>query len=373
GRPISRQSPQQIVDRVLELEEGSRFQVLAPVIRGRKGEYVELFRELQSKGYSRALVDGALIRLDEAPKLKKQEKHDIAVVVDRLSVKDSARQRLADSVETALGLSGGTIVLDFVDLPEDDEHRTRMYSEHLFCPYDDLSFEELEPRSFSFNSPYGACPECTGLGTRMEVDPELVVPDPTMTLGEGAIQPWSNGHVSDYFLRLLSALGDALGFDLNTPWEKLPAKARKAILNGHETQVHVRYKNRYGRTRSYYTSFEGAIPFIQRRHSEAESDSTREKFEGYMREIPCPGCGGTRLKPVVLAVTMGGRSIADVASMPIGECAKFLLALELSEREKKIAERVLKEINARLGFLLDVGLDYLTLDRASATLAGGEA
>ncbi|MWA00289.1 excinuclease ABC subunit UvrA [Actinomadura sp. LD22] len=373
GRPISRQAPQQIVDRVLELEAGTRFQVLAPVIRGRKGEYVELFRELQSKGYSRALVDGAMIRLDEPPKLKKQEKHDISIVVDRLSVKDTARQRLADSVETALGLAGGTIVLDFVDLPEDDENRTRMYSEHLYCPYDDLSFEELEPRSFSFNSPYGACPDCTGLGTRMEVDPELVIPDGELTLGEGAIQPWSGGHVSDYFLRLLSALGDAMGFDLNTPWEKLPAKARKAILNGHETQVHVRYKNRYGRTRSYYTAYEGVIPYIQRRHAESESDSSRERFEGYMREIPCPTCEGARLKPVVLAVTMGGMSIAEVAAMPIGEAAKFLLAMELNEREKHIAERVLKEINARLGFLLDVGLDYLTLDRASATLAGGEA
>ncbi|MEV0667810.1 excinuclease ABC subunit UvrA [Actinomadura luteofluorescens] len=373
GRPISRQAPQQIVDRVLELEQGARFQVLAPVIRGRKGEYLELFRELQSKGYSRALVDGQMIRLDEPPQLKKQEKHDISVVVDRLSVKDSARQRLADSVETALGLAGGTIVLDFVDLPEDDEHRTRMYSEHLYCPYDDLSFEELEPRSFSFNSPYGACPDCTGLGTRMEVDAELVVPDGELSLGEGAIQPWSGGHVSDYFLRLLSALGDAMGFDLNTPWDRLPAKARKAILNGHETQVHVRYKNRYGRTRSYYTAYEGVVPYIQRRHAESESDSSRERFEGYMREIPCPTCEGARLKPVVLAVTMGGMSIAEVAAMPIGEAAKFLLALELNERETHIAERVLKEINARLGFLLDVGLDYLTLDRASATLAGGEA
>ncbi|MBB6395311.1 excinuclease ABC subunit A [Actinomadura coerulea] len=373
GRPISRQAPQQIVDRVLELEQGARFQVLAPVIRGRKGEYLELFRELQSKGYSRALVDGQMVRLDEPPQLKKQEKHDISVVVDRLSVKDSARQRLADSVETALGLAGGTIVLDFVDLPEDDEHRTRMYSEHLYCPYDDLSFEELEPRSFSFNSPYGACPDCTGLGTRMEVDAELVVPDGELSLGEGAIQPWSGGHVSDYFLRLLSALGDAMGFDLNTPWDKLPAKARKAILNGHETQVHVRYKNRYGRTRSYYTAYEGVVPYIQRRHAESESDSSRERFEGYMREIPCPTCEGARLKPVVLAVTMGGMSIAEVAAMPIGEAAKFLLALELNERETHIAERVLKEINARLGFLLDVGLDYLTLDRASATLAGGEA
>ncbi|MBE1536502.1 excinuclease ABC subunit A [Actinomadura algeriensis] len=373
GRPISKQAPQQIVDRVLEMEEGTRFQVLAPVIRGRKGEYVELFRELQSKGFSRALVDGAMVRLDEAPKLKKQEKHDISVVVDRLSVKPSARQRLADSVETALGLAGGTIFLDFVDLPEDDEQRTRMFSEHLYCPYDDVSFEELEPRSFSFNSPYGACPDCTGLGTRMEVDPELVIPDGELTLGEGAVQPWSGGHVSDYFLRLLSALADAMGFDLNTPWDELPNKARKAVLNGHETQVHVRYKNRYGRTRSYYTAFEGVIPYIQRRHSESESDYSRDKFEGYMREIPCPTCKGARLKPEILSVTMGGMSIAEVAALPIGECAKFLLAMELNDREKQIAERVLKEINARLGFLLDVGLDYLTLDRASATLAGGEA
>ncbi|RAY13883.1 excinuclease ABC subunit A [Actinomadura craniellae] len=373
GRAIGRQTPQQIVDRVLELPEGTRFQVLAPVIRGRKGEYAELFRELQSKGFSRARVDGVIIRLDEPPRLKKQEKHDIAVVVDRLSVKDSSRHRLSDSVETALGLAGGTIVLDFVDLPEDDENRERMYSEHLYCPYDDLSFEELEPRSFSFNSPYGACPDCTGLGTRMEVDPELLVPDEEKTLAEGAIQPWSNGHVSEYFQRLLGGLGDAMGFTLDTPYERLPVKARKAILNGHETQVHVSYRNRYGRTRSYYTSYEGVIPYIQRRYAESESDGVREKLEGYMREVPCPTCQGARLKPVVLAVTMGGRSIAEIAAMPIGECAKYLLSMELDERERHIAERVLKEINARLGFLLDVGLDYLTLDRASATLAGGEA
>lgn len=373
GRPISRQTPQQIVDRVLELAEGTRFQVLAPVVRGRKGEYTELFRELQSKGFSRARVDGEIIRLDEPPKLKKYEKHDIAVVVDRLSVKDSARRRLADSVETALGLAGGTIVLDFVDLPESDEGRERMFSEHLYCPYDDLSFDELEPRSFSFNSPYGACPDCTGLGTRMEVDPDLVVPDPEKTLNEGAIQPWSNGHVSDYFLRLIGGLGDALGFDLDTPWERLSAKVRKAVLNGYDTQVHISYSNRYGRRRSYYTAYEGVIPWVQRRHAESESDTTRERFEGYMREIPCPTCEGARLKPVVLAVTIGGRSIAEVAAMPIGECAKYLLALELNDRERHIAERVLKEVNARLGFLLDVGLDYLSLDRASATLAGGEA
>ncbi|GAA0405321.1 excinuclease ABC subunit UvrA [Microbispora corallina] len=373
GRPIARQTPQQIVDRVLELEEGTRFQVLAPVIRGRKGEYAELFRELQTKGFARARVDGTVVRLEEPPALKKYEKHDIEVIVDRLAVKESARRRLTDSVETALQLSGGTITLDFVDLPEGDPNRERFYSEHLYCPYDDLSFEELEPRSFSFNSPFGACPECTGLGTRMEVDPELVVPDPERTLGDGAISPWANGHTSDYFIRLIEALGHALGFDLDTPWERLSKKAQKAILHGHDEQVHIRYSNRYGRQRSYYTTFEGVIPWVQRRHAEAESDSSRERFEGFMREVPCPACRGRRLKPVSLAVTVGDASIAGVSAMSIGECAAFLSGLKLSDRDMHIAERVVKEINARLGFLLDVGLDYLTLDRAAGTLAGGEA
>ncbi|GAA4592625.1 excinuclease ABC subunit UvrA [Planotetraspora phitsanulokensis] len=373
GRPIARQTPQQIVDRVLELEEGTRFQVLAPVVRGRKGEYAELFRELQTKGFARARVDGTIVRLEEPPTLKKYEKHDIEVIVDRLAVKDGARRRLTDSVETALQLSGGTITLDFVDLPEGDPNRERFYSEHLYCPYDDLSFEELEPRSFSFNSPFGACPECTGLGTRMEVDPDLVVPDPERTLGDGAIAPWASGHTSDYFVRMIEALGNALGFDLDTPWERLSKKAQKALLNGHDEQVHIRYRNRYGRERSYYTNFEGVIPWVQRRHAESESDASRERFEGFMREVPCPACGGRRLKPVSLAVTVGDASIADVSGLSIGECATFLGALHLSDRDMHVAERVVKEINARLGFLLDVGLDYLTLDRAAGTLAGGEA
>ncbi|GLW23364.1 excinuclease ABC subunit UvrA [Microbispora triticiradicis] len=373
ARPIARQTPQQIVDRVLELEEGTRFQVLAPIVRGRKGEYAELFRELQTKGYARARVDGTIVRLEEPPTLKKYEKHDIEVIVDRLSVKESARRRLTDSVETALQLSGGTITLDFVDLPDDDPNRERFYSEHLYCPYDDLSFEELEPRSFSFNSPFGACPECTGLGTRMEVDPDLLVPDPERTLGDGAISPWANGHTSDYFVRLIEALGNALGFDLDTPWERLTKKARKAILHGHDEQVHIRYSNRYGRQRSYYTDFEGVIPWVQRRHAESESDASRERFEGFMREVPCPACQGRRLKPVSLAVTVGDTSIAELSAMSIAECARFLTGLRLSERDMHIAERVVKEINARLGFLLDVGLDYLTLDRAAGTLAGGEA
>ncbi|MFD8532687.1 excinuclease ABC subunit UvrA [Streptosporangium canum] len=373
GRTIARQSPEQIVDRVMELAEGTRFQVLAPVIRGRKGEYAELFSQLQAKGFARARVDGTVVRLDEPPTLKKQEKHDIEVIVDRLAVKESARSRLTGSVETALQLSGGTITLEFVDLPDDDPNRERFYSEHLYCPYDDLSFEEMEPRSFSFNSPFGACPECTGLGVRMEVDPDLIVPDPETTLGDGAISPWAGGHTSDYFVRLVEALGLAMGFKLTTPWEKLPRKAQNALLHGHDEQVHVRYSNRYGRERSYYTAFEGAIPWVQRRHAESESDGMREKYEGYMREIPCPACKGARLKPVSLAVTVEDRSIADVSAMSIGECATFLAGLQLSDRDMQIAERVVKEINARMGFLLDVGLDYLTMDRASGTLAGGEA
>ncbi|WP_093169956.1 excinuclease ABC subunit UvrA [Sinosporangium album] len=372
-RPIARQTPQQIVDRVMELPEGTRFQVLAPVVRGRKGEYSELFRELQSKGYARARVDGTVVRLEEPPTLKKYEKHDIEVIVDRLSVKESAQRRLTDSVETALRLSGGTITLDFIDLPDDDPGRERFYSEHLYCPYDDLSFEELEPRSFSFNSPFGACPDCTGLGTRMEVDPDLIVPDPERPLGEGAIAPWANGHTSDYFLKLTEALGHALGFTPDTPWERLSKKAQKALLHGYGEQVHVRYSNRYGRERAYYTSFDGVIPWVQRRHGEAESDSMRERFEGFMREIPCGSCKGARLKPVSLAVTVDGLSIAEVSAMSIGQCAAFLGGLALSDRDMQIAERVVKEINARLGFLLDVGLDYLTMNRAAGTLAGGEA
>jgi excinuclease ABC subunit A len=373
GRPISRQTPQQIVDRVLAMDEGTRFQVLAPVIRGRKGEYVDLFAELQSKGFARVRVDGVVHPLTEPPKLKKQEKHTIEVVVDRLTVKASAKQRLTDSIETALKLAGGIVLLDFVDLPEDDEHRERTFSEHLACTYDDLSFEALEPRSFSFNAPYGACPDCSGLGTKKEVDPELIIPDPERTLREGAIQPWANGHTLDYFLRLLEALGAEEGFNLDTPWRALSNRAQKAILYGAEDQVHVRYRNKYGRERSYYAGFEGVVQWIERRHSDTESDWSREKYEGFMRDIPCGSCGGTRLKPEILAVTVGGRNIAEMCALSIGECAEMLASLEMSDRQKMIAERVLKEINARLHFMVDVGLDYLSLDRAAGTLSGGEA
>ncbi|MCI4061662.1 excinuclease ABC subunit UvrA [Micromonospora sp. R77] len=374
GERISKQSPQQIVDRVLAMTEGTKFMVLAPVVRGRKGEYVDLFAELQSKGYARARVDGVVHPLTEPPKLKKQEKHTIEVVIDRLTVKPSAKQRLTDSVEAALGLSGGLVLLDFVDLAEDDPERERRYSEHLACPNDHpLAIEDLEPRVFSFNAPYGACPECTGLGTKKEVDPELVVPDPERTLREGAIQPWATGHNLEYFLRLLEALGESQHFDVDTPWRALPSRAQKTILHGSDDQVHVRYRNKYGRERSYYTGFEGVVQWIERRHTDTESDWSRDKYEGYMRDVPCAACGGARLKPEVLAVTLAGRSIAEVCNLSVGEAADLLAGIELTDRQKMIAERVLKEINARLKFLLDVGLDYLSLDRPAGTLSGGEA
>ncbi|HEX5086333.1 MAG TPA: excinuclease ABC subunit UvrA [Nocardioides sp.] len=377
--PIERQTPQQIVDRVMALEEGTRFQVLAPVIRGRKGEYVELFRQLQTQGFSRARVNGETHSLDDPPKLDKQKKHTIEVVVDRLAVKESSKRRLTDSVETALNLAGGLVVFDLVDLPAKDPGRELKFSEKMACPNDHpIDTDELEPRSFSFNSPFGACPECTGLGTRMEVDPELVVPDPQATLGEGAIQPWSQAHVADYFLRLMGALGEEIGFDLNTPWEDLPAKAQRSILDGHPTKVHVVTRNRYGRERAYWAEFEGVRTYIERRHREAESDTSRERFEGFMREVPCPACQGSRLKPVSMAVTLGelgngGLNIAEVCALPINETAQFLREVELTARERQIGERVLKEIQERLNFLLDVGLDYLSLNRPSGSLSGGEA
>jgi excinuclease ABC subunit A len=379
GEPISKQTPQQIVDQVLEMDEGIRFQVLAPVVRGRKGEYVDLFENLQQQGYARVVVDGTVHPLTDPPKLKKQEKHQIGVVIDRLSVKSSSRQRLTDSVETALRLADGLIELEFVDLPENDPQRIRGFSENLACPNGHpLAIEDLEPRSFSFNSPYGACPVCTGIGVRKEVDPELVVPDDELTLAEGAIAPWAGGQSADYFVRLLESLSETIGFRMDTPWRRLPARAQKAVLHGVDEQVHVRYKNRYGRQRSYYAAFEGVIPFLERRQEQTESEYMRERYEGYMREVPCPTCQGTRLKPEILAVTLqhksrGDMSIAEVCGLSIAEASQFLDELELGQRESMIAGAVLKEIQARLRFLLDVGLTYLSLDRASATLSGGEA
>ncbi|MGH3624385.1 MAG: excinuclease ABC subunit UvrA [Sciscionella sp.] len=379
GELISRQTPQQIVDQVLALRERTRFQVLAPVVRGRKGEYVDLFEQLQAQGYSRARVDGETYSLTEPPKLRKQEKHDIEVVVDRLSVKTGAKQRLTDSVETALRLADGLVTLEFVDADVGDPERERTFSEHLACPNaHPLAVDDFEPRSFSFNSPYGACQVCTGIGVRKEVDPELVVPDDELSPADGAIAPWAGGQSADYFQRLLASLAETIGFRMDTPWRNLPAKAQKAVLHGLDEQIHVRYRNRYGRERSYYASFEGVIPFLERRQEQTESDYMRDRYEGYMRAVPCPACGGTRLKPEILAVTLehgtkGERSIADVAAFSVAECSEFLEGLVLGEREEMIAGRVLKEIQARLRFLLDVGLDYLSLDRAAGTLSGGEA
>ena len=370
-KAVSRQSPQQIVDQILTMPAITKFQVLAPVIRERKGEFVDLFAELVTQGYSRARVDGATISLSEPPKLKKQEKHTIEVVVDRLTAKAESKSRLTDSIETALRLASGIVLLDFVDPKGTEKERT--YSEHLACHDCNLSFEELEPRSFSFNSPFGACPECSGIGTKLEVDEELVIPDDSISINEGAIAPWSGGHTSEYFMRLLEALAEEVKFSLDNPWKKLSVKAKEAILNGFEYEVHVKYKNRYGRVRNYSSGFEGVIPFIHRKHDETESDYSREKYESYMRQIPCNVCSGARLKPEVLAVTVGDKNISEICELSISECAEFLKSISLNAREAQIAERVMKEVNARLGFLLDVGLDYLSLARPAATLSGGEA
>ena len=371
SKAVSRQSPQQIVDQILTMPATTKFQVLAPVIRERKGEFVELFSDLVTQGYSRARVDGETISLSEPPKLKKQEKHTIEVVVDRLTAKAESKSRLTDSIETALKLASGLVILDFVDAKGADKEKT--FSEHLACHDCNLSFEELEPRSFSFNSPFGACPECSGIGTKLEVDEELIIPDDQISINEGAIAPWAGGQSSEYFLRLLEALAKEMKFSLDTPWKKLSVKAKEAVINGFDYEVHVKYKNRYGRVRNYSTGFEGVVPFIHRRHSETDSDFSREKYEAYMRQTPCNICKGARLKPEVLAVTIGDKSIADVCLLSIDDCATFLNGIQLSARESQIAERVLKEVNARLGFLLDVGLDYLSLDRPAATLSGGEA
>src|SRR5512132_1772386 len=378
GEPITRQSPQQIVDRLLELPEGTRFQVLAPVVRARKGEYVDLFSELQSKGFARARVDGQVVSLSDPPRLEKQVKHTIDVVVDRLVAKGSdvgSKRRLTDSVETALGLAGGVLVVEFVDREPGDPERERRFSEKMACPNDHpISMDEVEPRSFSFNSPFGACPRCTGLGTELEVDPELLVPDDGLSLAQGAIAPWAAGSGSaEYFQRVMTALAEDLSFSMDVPWRQLPERATQALLYGENYKVHVRYRNRYGRERSYTTGFEGVVPFVRRRHSETDSDWSRERYEGYMREVPCPECGGARLKPESLAVHVGGRSISAICGLAIADCAKFLKEVDFTARERQIAERVIKEIDARLGFLLDVGLDYLSLDRAAGTLSGGEA
>lgn len=373
GKAIAKQTPQNIVDQIMQMPEGSKFQVLAPVIRARKGEFLDLFKDFTTAGYSRVRINGSVYQISEVPKLKKQEKHTIEVVVDRLSVKSESKSRITDSIETALRLANGLVILDFVDIKTGSPDKEKTFSEHMACHDCETSFEELEPRSFSFNSPFGACPECSGIGTKLEVDEELLIPDDSISIYEGAIAPWSGGQSSEYFLRLLEGLATDLKFSLDNPWKKLSEKVRDAILHGWDYEVHVKYKNRYGRVRNYSTGFEGVVPFIHRRHSETDSDFSRDKYEAYMRQTPCPVCNGSRLKPEVLAVTLGGKNIAQICEFSIAECEVFLKNISLSAREKKIAERVLKEVNARLGFLLDVGLDYLSLARPAATLSGGEA
>ncbi|MEG0212303.1 MAG: excinuclease ABC subunit UvrA [Glutamicibacter sp.] len=373
--PISKQTPQQIVDQLMELPEKTRFQILAPVVRSRKGEFVDLFAELSSKGFARARVDGTTIQLNDPPKLAKQVKHTIEVVVDRLAIKEDARQRLTDSIETALGIAEGRVLADFVDLDEDDPQRVRAFSENLACPNEHpLAIDEIEPRTFSFNNPFGACSACSGIGTKLEVDEHLIVPDGEVTLAEGAIAPWSLGKATtEYWNRLIEGLGHELGFTMDTQWQELPAAAREAILNGKDHKVVVQYKNRFGRERKYSTGFEGVISYVHRKHQETESDHARDRYEQYMRQIPCPTCGGARLNPASLSVLVGGRSIAEVAAMDLRSAAEFLSTIVLTAREAQIAAQVLKEIDARMKFLLDVGLEYLTLERAAGTLSGGEA
>jgi excinuclease ABC subunit A len=374
GSVITRQTPQQIVDRVLELPEGTRFQVLAPVVRGRKGTYDTLMADLAGQGYARALVDGELHELTDKFELARYEQHNIQVIVDRLVTRPGIERRLTDSLETALRLAEGVAEVQIVPRAGEEAPELLTFSQHLACPVCGTSYDELAPRNFSFNSPYGACEHCDGLGTRFEVDPEMVVPDPDLSVNEGAIAPWGSAR-SQYFARLVEAVAEQHDIDLGSPWRKLTKKEQNLLLYGRgvASRVTVRYKNRYGRTRTYEAKYEGAIPYLQRRHADLESDAAREQIEGYMRQVPCPECGGARLKPLSLAVTVDGHGISEIADMPIGEAADVLAGLELSERDKMIAERVVKEINARMGFLLDVGLDYLSLSRNAGTLAGGEA
>lgn len=369
---IQSQSAQQITDTVMSMDEGTRFQVLAPVVKGRKGEYADLFGELAGEGFSRAKVDGEVVRLDDPPKLVKNLRHDIDVVVDRLVIREGIQTRLNDSVETALRLAKGKVTIELVDADEDDPARLSTFSEKRSCPNEHpLALEEIEPRTFSFNAPYGACPDCEGIGIHMRVDPELVVPDPGLTLRQGAVAPWTIHQ--DFFTRQLEALGEELGFDVDTPWKKLPASARQTILKGKDHKVKVSYRNRWGKVRSYSTGFEGVLSYVKRKHEETESNWAKDRYEGYMREVACESCGGARLRPEVLSVRIDGMNINDVCQLSIDRAKEFVDSVELSSRQAAIAEQVLKEVKARLGFLVDVGLTYLTLSRGASTLSGGEA
>ncbi|WP_276651577.1 excinuclease ABC subunit UvrA [Corynebacterium vitaeruminis] len=375
---IERQTPQQIVDQVLSMEEGLKFQVLAPVVRKRKGEFVDLFQDLSAQGYSRVRVDGEVYQLTEPPTLKKQVKHDIEVVVDRLQVKPSQKQRLTDSVETALKLADGVVALEFVSLSEDDPERIRRFSEKLSCPNGHtLGVEELEPRAFSFNSPFGACPECDGLGTKTEPDVDLLIPDPEAPIND-CVQPWTSSPNHRYFEKLVDGFAAAMGIEPTTPFQELSDEHREAFLYGSDEVVTVRYKNRYGRIRNWSAPFEGVMGYLKRKLEATDSDWSKERLLAYTREVPCPACHGTRLRPEILSVRLaseshGELSIAGLSALSVDEAAQFLGSLTLGKREAMIAGAVLKEIQARLKFLLDVGLNYLTLNRAAGTLSGGEA
>ncbi len=374
GERIQRQTVQQIADQLMELPEGTRYQVLSPVVSKKKGEFVDLFRELAAGGYSRAVVDGEVIRLDEPPVLKKQVKHDISVVIDRLVAGPDLLGRLTDSLETALRLTDGLVQVNFVDEAGPDAWAT--FSEKLSCPNQHpIQLSEIEPRTFSFNAPFGACPECSGLGTRMSVDESLLLGDPSLSISEGVILPWTSQGKSlyNYYEKLLDGLARDLGFSLDTPWHELDAVARNAVLRGDNFEVKVRWRNRYGREMSYTSGFEGVVPYIERQYVQAETDVQRARWAEYLREVPCPVCDGKRLKPEVLSVLIHDHSIADVGLLSLTEARAFMDRLELTDREQAIAAQVLREIKVRLDFLIRVGLSYLDLSRAAATLSGGEA
>ena len=368
GRPIAAQSAEQIVDQVMMQPEGAKFMVLAPVVRGRKGEYGKLFDELRAEGFTRVKVDGELRRLEEDISLDKKYKHDISVVVDRLVMRSDLRKRLADSVETAVALAEG-----IVDVEDVDGGGTVTYSDRFMCLHCGTSMPELEPRMFSFNSPHGACVRCTGLGSQMEIDPELIVPDPSLSLAEGAILPWSTT-ASNYYEQMTQAIAEKWEIDMDTPWEDLSEDVQHTFLYGTDGErIYVSYRNRYGRRRSYMTRFEGIVHNLERRYKETDSDYSREKIEEYMTMSPCPECGGARLRPESLAVRIGGLGIHEFTSLSARRAIEWLDALELSDTERQIARMILREIDERLRFLDNVGVGYLSLERAAATLSGGEA
>lgn len=374
GQPIQKQSVQSIADSIMSREKGWRFQVLAPVVSGRKGEFVDLLRSLKSQGYSRARVDGEIYSLEDVPALAKTKKHDIDVVVDRLVMETEILGRLTDSLETALKLADGVVIIHSVDESGPESFQT--FSEKLSCPTGcHVTLTEVEPRTFSFNSPFGACPACSGLGFTMAVDPAMVIGDEDLSIAEGAIRPWTQAGkgLYGYFRNLLTSLSHDLDFSLDTPWTELPEGVKEAVLYGNNFELTVRYRNRFGRDVKYSSGFEGVVPYIERKFHETESEWSKQRFQDYLREIACASCQGKRLKPEILAVLVNGHSISDVADMSVDEAHRFMSDLTLSDRDLSIAAPILREINARLEFLLEVGLTYLSMSRAAGSLSGGEA